>query len=153
MPLIALSLMIAAVPQAELAPLAFLVGHCWRGTLPTGDANTHCFAESEGGIRDRHEVLREGKIVYSGETHYSWDAAKSVIRFVYSSGGKVVGQGNVRAIAGGLDFGTSEFAGKDGSKIAIATRWMRVGGNAYDAIDSAPAAPAFDHTIRYTRID
>lgn len=135
-----------------LDPLDFLAGHCWQGTLPTGEANKHCFTREDDGIRDRHVVLREGKTVYSGETLYVWDAGAQAIRFTYSSGGKQVGQGSVKAIPGGLDFGTSEYGSGD-KKFTISTRWLRVGENAYDAADSAPAAPAFDHTVRYTRAD
>ncbi|MBX3563217.1 MAG: hypothetical protein KF730_01445 [Sphingomonas sp.] len=40
-----------------------------------------------------------------------------------------------------------------GNKVTISTRWPRVGDNAYDAIDSAPNAPAFDHIVRHTLID
>ncbi len=138
--------------RLSLAPLDFLAGHCWSGTLPTGEANTHCFAREGAGIRDRHVVLREGEAVYSGDTLYSWDAETSAIRFVYSSGGKRIGQGIVKAIEGGLDFGTAEY-GEAAGKVTVSTRWLRAGGNAYDAVDSAPNAPAFHHTVRYTRAD
>lgn len=151
-------LMIAAmlsVPGQDgpLAPLSFLVGHCWEGELGPGMRNTHCFETIEGErVRDRHVVVREGETVYSGETVYEWDAAAGAIRFTYSSGGRVVGEGHVREIAAGLDFGTSEYAAGDG-KVTIGSRWLRVGTDAYDAIDSAPAAPAFDRTVRYRRVE
>lgn len=135
-----------------LEPLDFLAGHCWQGTLPTGDANKHCFTREADGIRDRHEVYRGGKTVYVGETLYVWDAAASTVRFTYSSGGKEIGKGSVKAIESGLDFGTTEYGSGD-KKVTVSTRWMRVGDKAYDAIDSAPDSPPFDRTVRYTRID
>ncbi|MES2988180.1 MAG: SRPBCC domain-containing protein [Pseudomonadota bacterium] len=138
------------VARFGLEPLAFLAGHCWQGTLPNGDANKHCFTREANGVQDRHEVYRGGKIVYSGETLYAWDAP--AIRFTYSSGGKAIGKGTVKAIEGGLDFGSTEYATGD-KKVTVATRWMPVGDKAYDAIDSAPGAPRFDHTVRYTRVD
>lgn len=136
----------------ELAPLDFLVGHCWQGTLPSGERNVHCFDRFGDGIRDRHQVFRGADVVYAGETRYRWDRAAGAIAFDYASGGKPIGKGHVRAIPGGLDFGTSDYGeGKD--KVTITTRWMRVGADAYDAIGSAPANPAYDHRVRYTRID
>ncbi|RYY24996.1 MAG: SRPBCC domain-containing protein [Sphingomonadales bacterium] len=140
------------VIRFALEPLAFLAGHCWQGTLPTGEANKHCFTKGPDGITDRHEVIRAGKGVYGGETLYAWDAATASIRFTYSSGGKKIGEGSVRPIDAGLDFGSTEYGTGD-KKVRVATRWLRIGGNAYDAVDSAPAAPRFDHTVRYTRID
>ncbi|MCW3835338.1 SRPBCC domain-containing protein [Sphingomonas canadensis] len=136
----------------RLAPLDFLAGHCWEGALPNGDRNRHCFDRQPGKLRDRHQVFRQGAEVYGGETIYAWDAAAGAIGFVYSSGGKQVGRGHVRAIPGGLDFGTADYGSGDG-KVTIATRWMRAGAGAYDAVDSAPAAPAFDRTTRYTRVE
>lgn len=135
-----------------LEPLAFLTGHCWQGILPTGEANRHCFTQGADGIRDRHEVLRQGKPVYSGETLYAWDAKAATIRFLYSSGGKKLGEGTVRPIDGGMDFGTTEYATGD-KKVRVSTRWLRVGDTAYDAINAAPGAPAFEHSVRYTRAD
>lgn len=139
------------VERFRLAPLEWLAGHCWEGTLPTGGRNVHCFTWESGKIRDRHQVFRQDRVVYAGETLYAWDAAAGAIGFTYSSDGKQVGAGHVRAIEGGLDFGTSDY-GSGEKKVTVATRWMRVG-DAYDAIDSAPASPAFNHTVRYTRKD
>ncbi|MBO9713992.1 hypothetical protein [Sphingomonas sp.] len=135
----------------RLAPLDFLVGHCWRGTLPTGEADVHCFRAGADSVTDHHDVLRAGKPVYSGDTLYRWDAAAGAIAFTYSSVGKVIGQGHVRPIEGGLDFGSSDY-GDGADKVTIATRWLRVGGDAYDAIDSS-ANQAFARTTRYTRVD
>lgn len=140
------------VIRFALEPLDFLTGHCWQGTLPSGDTNKHCFIQGPDGIRDRHQVHRAGKRVYGGDTLYSWDATARTIRYTYSSDGKVVGQGNVSPIDGGLDFGTASY-GEGDKKVTITTKWVRVGSNAYDAIDSAPGAPKFDHTVRYTRLD
>jgi hypothetical protein len=38
------------VPMSAYQPLAFLVGHCWRGTFPDGRAtDEHCFSWIYGG--------------------------------------------------------------------------------------------------------
>lgn len=148
-----LPLLLALAAPGPLAPLDFLVGRCWTGEIAPGMRDTHCFEVLEGDrVRDSHDVYRETASVYSGDTIYEWDAAANAIRFTYSSGGKLVGQGHVRAIPGGLDFGTVDYAGGDG-KVAISSRWLRVGDAAYDAIDSAPTAPAFDKKVRYTHDD
>lgn len=138
----------------ELAPLEFLTGHCWEGELAPGLANVHCFAPADGGarMRDHHEVSREGVVVYSGDTIYEWDGAAGAIRFTYSSGGETVGEGHVRAIEGGLDFGNVAYATANGP-VMIASRWMRIGDDMYEAADSAPGASDFDRTVRYRRRD
>lgn len=142
---------LSPLQTAELAPLDFLVGHCWRGDLNAQDADTHCFTAGEGEVRDRHEVHRGGKLVYWGVTVYAWDAGAGAIRFTYSDPSGVVGKGTVRRDGRDLDFGTNQYAAGD-KKVSITSRWVRVGDNAYDAVDVAPDAPAFNHTIRYTRV-
>lgn len=147
------ALFAAAALAPQLEPMAFLVDHCWEGEIAPGQRNVHCFDAIEGKrLRDRHEVIQSGRTVYSGETIYEWDAAGNAVAFVYSSGGEAVGRGHVRPIEGGLDFGSSSYASSGGS-VTIASRWERVGAFAYDAIDSAPDASAFDRTTRYTRLD
>lgn len=148
------AMLLLAMPAqaAELAPLDFLVGHCWRGALDAQNSDTHCFRAEADKVLDRHEVLRDGKTVYWGETVYAWDAAAGRIRFTYSDPSGVVGKGFVTAIPDGLDFGTAQY--KTGTDtVTISTRWLRLGADAYDAVDSAPGRPKFDRTTRYTRVD
>lgn len=135
-----------------LAPLDFLAGHCWKGTLPTRDANIHCFERIDATIRDRHEVLRDGKKVYGGDTIYAWDGDTRTIRFAYTGMGGTGGKGTARLDGEDLDFGTSEYTSGSG-KISIGTRWVRVAPNAYEARDVSPGNAKFTHTVRYTRID
>ena len=134
-----------------LAPLDFLAGHCWKGTLPTGEPNIHCFDRVDGKIRDRHEVLRDGKKVYGGETLYVWDGEARTIRFTYVGMGGSGGSGTARPDGADLDFGTNEYASGSG-KITISTRWIRVAPDAYEARDTSTDA-RFSHTVRYTRVD
>lgn len=138
-------------PAPQLEPLAFLVGHCWQGEIQPGVSNVHCFDTIEGGrVRDRHDVIRGGETVYSGETIYSWDATANATVFVYSGGGAEVGRGHVRPMTGGLDFGRNDY-GSGSDRVSVASRWLRVGGDAYDAIDTS-TAPAHNRTTRYTRM-
>jgi hypothetical protein len=154
--MIASALMLAALVlpgdvPAPLAPLGFLVGHCWRGTVQGGGVDTHCFTLAVDGVHDRHQVVAGGQTVYSGETLYSWDAAAQAIRFVYKSPDGVMA-GNVHAVADGLDFGTADFVSNDGKHLPITVHWKRVGDSAYEAIDNDVAAGAAAPR-RYTRID
>lgn len=134
-----------------LAPLDFLAGHCWKGTLPTGDANIHCFDRVDGTIRDRHEVLKDGKKVYGGETIYAWDGETRIVRFVYTGMGGSGGKGTARPDGADLDFGTNDYASGSGT-ITIASRWVRVAPNAYEARDTSTDA-RFSHNVKYTRVD
>jgi uncharacterized protein YndB with AHSA1/START domain len=135
------------------APLDFLTGHCWQGTLPTGERNVHCFDLAKGQVRDRHEVLREGKKVYGGETLYAWDSAKRELGYVYTSetGGEM--RGTVRADGEDLDFGTADHVAKDGKRITIATRWVRVAPDAYEARNRSDGDARFTYVVKYTRVD
>ena len=137
----------ALVARFARAPLDFLVGHCWRGTLPSGDANIHCFDLADGKVRDRHQVLRAGKKVYGGETLYAWDPATRTLGFAYTGEGSPTAHGTVRRDGPGLDFGATDYGG-----VTIATRWVRIGDDAYEARDTS-ADPRFSHDVKYVRAD
>ncbi len=68
--------------RAELEPLRFLVGGCWRGEFRNGALDTHCFESVYGGrhIRDRHEVKGPDGL-YRGETLYSWNGASRQVEY------------------------------------------------------------------------
>jgi hypothetical protein len=145
-----LALPVANDLPAPLAPLGFLTGHCWRGTLADGGVDTHCFTLAEDGIHDRHKVVAGGRTVYSGETLYVWDPAVQAIRFTYTTADGVM-RGTVHAIPGGLDFGTSDFVLNDGKRLSITAKWKRVGEDAYDTSDND--VDAGTGARRYIRID
>ncbi|MES2444413.1 MAG: SRPBCC domain-containing protein [Pseudomonadota bacterium] len=133
-----------------LAPFDFLAGHCWRGTLPTGDVDTHCFKPGGGQLVDHHEVARAGTKVYWGDTVYAWSGG--AIGFTYTDMGGGVMKGSARQAPDGLDFGASDYVGTSGAKITIATRWVRIGSDAFEARNISTVA-AHNRTTRYTRID
>ena len=67
-----------AAPVDGLKPMAFLAGHCWKGTFPDGkQTDEHCFAWIVDGqaLRDVHTVRAPGRPDYVGETTYYWDSA------------------------------------------------------------------------------
>jgi uncharacterized protein YndB with AHSA1/START domain len=149
------------VARHGLFPLDFLVDHCWRGTLPQGGDDTHCFKAGNGKVIDRHNVIKDGKSVYSGDTVYAYQGG--AIHFTYTSMDGGIEKGVVGATPDGLDFGTAEFtfagdfkpedvaAGRN--RIHIATTWARVGDNAYDASSIVREKKTQDPAVRYTRID
>ncbi|HEX8224615.1 MAG TPA: SRPBCC family protein [Allosphingosinicella sp.] len=139
---------------AELEPLRFLVGGCWRGTFRNGAVDTHCFESVYGGrhIRDRHEVTGAGS-PYRGETLYSWNGASKQVEYTYwnSSGG--VSRGTMAPTADGLDFGNEIYTGPDGRKMTISTMWRKVAADAYEAVSRSGTDPTGSRIVRYTRID
>lgn len=140
--------------RAELEPLRFLIGHCWRGEFKNGSVDTHCFEGVYGGqhVRDRHEVTGSGA-PYRGETLYSWDGAEKRVGYTYwnSSGG--VSRGSMAPKGEALDFGDQTYTGADGRKMSISTLWRKVGADAYETVSTAGADPTGSRVVRYTRVD
>lgn len=138
--------------RAELAPLGFLVGHCWRGALPTGETDTHCFEPVYGGehVRDRHEVTG-GSGVYAGETFYSADGDGG-LAFAYFNSHGGVSRGTMRAGADAFHFGEEHYRGADGRRIALSVVWRPVGDDAYEVATTSADAPSMNGTVRYVRV-
>ena len=140
--------------RAELEPLRFLVGHCWRGEFKGGAVDVHCFESVYGGqhVRDRHEVTGKGA-PYVGETLYSWDGSAKRVGYTYwnSSGG--VSRGSMAAKGETLDFGDETYTGANGRKTKISTMWRRVGADSYETISRAAADPTGSRVVRYKRVD
>ncbi|HEX8574410.1 MAG TPA: SRPBCC domain-containing protein [Allosphingosinicella sp.] len=145
-----------APPQlrAELEPLRFLLGHCWRGEFKNGSVDTHCFESVYAGqhVRDRHEVVGSGA-PYRGETIYSWDGSAKRVGYTYwnSSGG--VSRGTMAAKPDGLDFGNETYTGADGRSMTISTKWRKVGADSYETVSTSAADPTGSRVVRYTRVD
>ena len=118
-------------------PLAFLIGHCWKGTF-AGDAHTtdeHCFSRIYGGrfVRDEHVVHREGRPDAFGESIYVWDSAAGQLVYFYieSAGGFL--RGTVTAEDRALVFPAAGFVEK-GESTNVRSRWQRSGDDAYDVV-------------------
>ena len=76
----------APPPSADpYRPLAFLVGHCWKGAFANGnDTDEHCFSWIYGGkfVRDEHVVHRDGRPDAFGESIYMWDSAAGRLEYL-----------------------------------------------------------------------
>lgn len=144
----------AALLRAELEPLGFLAGHCWRGEFANGAQDTHCFESVFDGqhLRDTHAVKGRGP-VYRGETLYSWNGAGKQVEYTYwnSSGG--VSRGSMTVRPDRLDFGNETYTAPDGRKTTISTFWRRVGEDAYETVSTSAADPTGSRVVRYRRID
>jgi len=146
-----------AVPvplRAELEPLRFLLGHCWRGEFGNGAVDTHCFESVYGGrhVRDRHEVKGPGA-PYGGETLYSWDGSAKRVGYTYWNASGGVSRGAMTAKGEALDFGDETYIGADGRKTRISTIWRKVGADSYEVVGRSGADPTGSRVVRYTRVD
>jgi hypothetical protein len=127
----------AAAPPAAAdpyEPLAFLIGHCWKGAF-AGDAHAtdeHCFSRIYGRfVRDEHVVHREGRPDAFGESIYLWNSAARQLEYFYleSAGGFI--RGTVTAEDGALVFPAAAFV-EQGESMNVRSRWQRAGDDAYD---------------------
>ena len=132
-------LLVATQPVAaepgKLAPLDFLVGHCWQGEFKArSEVDTHCFESVYGGkhVRDRHEVTG-GKGVYRGETIFSWNAKLGQVEYTYWNSLGGVSRGTMTPKGELLDFGNESYVGSDGKTMSIATSW-RPASDSYEVI-------------------
>jgi uncharacterized protein YndB with AHSA1/START domain len=137
--------------RTELEPLAFLVGHCWRGEFKSGEQDTHCFEPAFDGqhIRDRHEVTG-GKGVYRGETLYSWNGKAVEFTYWNSSGG--VSRGTMKPEPGRLAFDDQLYRSPNGKEMRISTFWRPVDADSYETVTNAGADPTGSRVVRYTRL-
>jgi hypothetical protein len=127
----------APAPADPYQPLAFLIGHCWKGTFG-GDARTtdeHCFSRIYGSkfVRDEHVVHRAGRPDAFGESIYMWDPVAGRLEYLYieSAGGFI--RGTVTPEEGALVFPAAGFVEADGS-MNVRSRWQRAGEDAYDVV-------------------
>lgn len=124
-------------PADPYQPLAFLVGHCWKGSFAQGaGTDEHCFSRIYGGrfLRDEHVVHRGGGGSDEfGETIYVWNSATAQLEYLYieSGGGFIRGTATVD----GQTLVFSEAAYIEGGKaMNVRSRWQRSGDDAYDVI-------------------
>jgi hypothetical protein len=136
--LAAAGLAAAAEPApSPYQPLAFLVGHCWRGTFP-GEKVTdeHCFSWVYGGkfVRDQHVVRHgAGKPDELGESIYLWDAAAGQLQYLYIESDGGFSRGSVTNEGEALVFPPTHYA-ENGQEQTYRSRWQRAGDGAYDVV-------------------
>ncbi|HVP33284.1 MAG TPA: hypothetical protein VMT09_06500 [Steroidobacteraceae bacterium] len=117
-------------------PLAFLIGHCWRGTFADGaQTDEHCFSWIYGGkfVRDEHVVRRQGRPDGFGESIYLWDSAAARLEYLYIESAGGFSRGAVTAEDGALVFPAASYVEK-GETRTYRSRWQRVGDDAYDVV-------------------
>lgn len=155
MPSLAALALAAAEPpplRQGLEPLAFLVGHCWRGTFANGEQDTHCFEGVYSGqhVRDRHEVTG-GARAYRGETLYSWDGTANAVTYTYWNSQGGISRGTMRPRDGRLDFGEESYTDPQGRRITISTHWRPAAGS-YETVTASAALPSMNRTVSYARV-
>ena len=128
-----------AEPPELLRPMAFLAGHCWKGTLSDGQAtDEHCFAWMYGGrvLRDTHTLRRSGQSDAVGESTYYVNLAGNRVEFLYleSSGG--FSHGTVERLPEALLFPDTQYI-SDGEALVYRARWTRQDDKAYEAWSEA----------------
>jgi hypothetical protein len=130
----------AGSPATLYEPLAFLVGHCWRGNLGSSAKATdeHCFRWLYAGkfVRDEHVVHRaDGQILLSGETLYFWDAASRQLQYLYLESDGSYARGTLQSDGRALVFPPARYVSMpDGKVQSIRSRWQRSGEDGYDVI-------------------
>jgi len=124
-----------AEPIAALKPMAFLAGHCWKGTFPGSDkTDEHCFQWLYGGtaLRDTHTVRGPGMPDYLGETTYYWNPAAKRVEFLYIENFGGSSRGTMEPTPNALTFPPTEYVDSD-STLTYRVRWTPVGADAYEA--------------------
>lgn len=132
----------AAAPPSPYQPLAFLVGHCWKGTFPDGTVtDEHCFSWIYGGkfVRDEHVVHRgAGKPDDYGESIYLFDASSGKLQYLYIESAGGYSRGTIAAEPGALVFPPATYS-EAGQTQTYRSRWQRSGSDAYDVVTELQA--------------
>jgi len=126
----------AAAEPAPYEPLAFLVGHCWKGSFPGGAAtDEHCFSWIYGGkfVRDEHVVHRDGKPDEFGESIYVWDGAARQLQYLYIESAGGFSRGTVASEGDALVFPPTRYVEK-GAEQTYRSRWRHVAADAYEVV-------------------
>jgi len=129
----------AAEPAELLKPMAFLAGHCWKGTFQDGTTtDEHCFAWMYDGrvLRDTHTVRRPGKPDNVGESTYYVDPVGKRVAFLYIENAGGSSRGSVESTPEALLFPDAQYAA-DGEVLVYRARWTRQGDKAYEAWSEA----------------
>jgi hypothetical protein len=125
----------AAAPD-PYQPLAFLVGHCWKGSFQDGAAtDEHCFSWIYGGkfVRDEHIVQRAGRPDGFGESIYLWDASSQRLEYLYIESDGGFSRGTLQGEGGQLVFPPTSYVDK-GKTQTYRSRWQPAGADAYDVV-------------------
>ena len=134
--LAALGARAAPEPSAPYEPLAFLVGHCWKGSFPGATAtDEHCFSWIYGGkfVRDEHVVHRDGRPDEFGESIYVWDGAARELQYLYIESAGGFSRGTVAVEGTTLVFPPTRYVEK-GIEQSYRSRWQHAVPGEYDVV-------------------
>lgn len=140
----------AAEPAELLKPMAFLAGHCWKGTFADGKTtDEHCFAWMYGGrvLRDSHVVRSPGKPDGVGESTYYVDSAGNRLDFLYIENGGGFSRGTVESLPEALLFPDTQYI-SDGEAMVYRARWTRKDETSYEAWSEAQTADGWQTMFR-----
>lgn len=130
----ALSLQAVAAPDPNLEPLAYLAGHCWKGTIPgTSDVDEHCFGWIYDGkyLRDRHVVRRGETTVYEGESTYYWNSVAKQVEYFYLTAAGGHSSGKMVVEGGTLVFPETSLV-MGGKQHIVRSQFKRTGDDGYE---------------------
>ncbi|MEO5687532.1 MAG: hypothetical protein ABIR54_09230 [Burkholderiaceae bacterium] len=140
----------AAEPPELLKPMAFLAGHCWKGTFADGKTtDEHCFAWMLGGhaLRDTHRVRKPGKPDGVGESTYYVDSAGNHLDFLYIENSGGFSRGTVESLPEALLFPDTQYI-SDGEALVYRARWTRQGDKSYEAWSEAQTEQGWSTMLR-----
>jgi hypothetical protein len=141
-----------AAPVEGLEPMAFLAGHCWKGTFPGSDrTDEHCFRWLYDGkaLRDVHTVRTPGAADYVGETTYYWDSSMKRVEFLYVENQGGISRGTMEPATDALVFPPTQYV-EGGSTMTYRVRWTRIGEDAYEAWSERQASSNWTTMFRMT---
>lgn len=147
---------LAAQPPllAELKPLGFLAGYCWRGTTQDREEETHCYEAVFGGkhIRDRYRAVRAGE-VRQGERLFSVDRVGDGVTVVFTEWKDTgeVSNGMLSSERGYLLFLEKQIDGRAVSFQALATL-QPLGPDSYVEVVLAGDNPELNPRTRFRRL-
>ena len=150
----------AAEPGAldpHFAPLAHLVGHCWRAPFADGkQRDLQCFESMYGGkLVGNSHMVQGSDPLYEGQTVFSWDEANQRIRFHYFTSTGAVSEGHFVTGTDGAMTIPERHVGKDGAVIELENRYQRDGEHAYRVVTRQKAPGGWQEVmnLRYVRTD
>ena len=123
--------------DSAFAPMAFLAGHCWKGTFPGSNVtDEHCFSWIYGDgrfLRDVHVVRAEGQPDSGGETIYWWNSATRQVEYVYIETAGGFSRGTMTPEGEVLLFPAADYI-ENGRTQTYRTRWTPRGDAGYDVL-------------------
>jgi len=124
----------ADAPANPLQPMAFLAGHCFKGTVRGNDMDEHCFTWMYAGraLRDVHTVKTPGQPDYVGETTYYYDSAAKKIEYLYIENAGGIMRGTVEPGDGVISFPATTYVAA-GQAMTLRVKWTLQGNDGYEA--------------------